>query len=162
IGKLINVLPSVTIGMQYSDLTGKYLDFDSDDSNVQQEIAALITGKKPFPELYDYDAMNLDWAQLRMMACNASIIPTVLGSQGEPLDVGRAQRSFPSSIRRAVILRDGGCAYPGCNMPHLYSEIHHIQAWQDGGTTSLDNAVMLCRFHHTTVHQSEVMVRLNE
>lgn len=161
LGRLVNVAPSVTVGMQYADLTGQYLDFGADDPNVQAEITALLDGSKPFPELYDYDTMDLDWARLRLMACNASIIPMVLNSKGEPLDVGRSQRAFPAGIRRAVIMRDGGCAYPGCNMPHIYSEVHHIRAWQDGGTTSLENAVMLCRFHHLIIHQTEVVVRLN-
>jgi len=137
------------------------LDFGSDDPRVQAEIAALLEGRKPFPELYDYETMELDWARLRMMACNASVIPMVLNSKGEPLDVGRSQRAFSTSIRRAVVMRDGGCAYPGCNMPHIYSEVHHILAWQDGGSTALDNAVMLCRFHHMIIHQTDVLVRLN-
>lgn len=162
LGRLVNVAPSVTVGLQYADLAGDYLDFGSDNPNVQAEIAALLDGRKPFPELYDYDTMDLDWATLRMMSCNASIIPAVLSSKGEPLDVGRAQRAFPASIRRAVILRDGGCAYPGCNMPHIYSEIHHIQHWQDNGSTSLDNAVMLCRYHHTVIHQTDVLVRISD
>ncbi len=162
LGRLVNVTPNVTVGLQYADLAGRYLDFGSEEANVQREIAALLEGRKPFPQLYDYDAMELDWAQLRMTACDASVIPMVLNSKGEPLDVGRSQRSFPTSIRRAVIVRDGGCAYPGCNMPHMYSEVHHIKHWQDGGSTSLENAVMLCRFHHLVIHQSEVLVRLND
>ena len=152
----------MTVGLQYADLAGDYLDFGSENPSVQAEIAALIEGRKPFPELYDYDTMDLDWATLRMISCDASIIPAVLNSKGEPLDVGRAQRAFPASIRRAVILRDGGCAYPGCNMPHIYSEIHHIQHWQDNGPTSLENAVMLCRYHHTVIHQADVLVRLSD
>lgn len=161
LGRLVNASPSVTVGLQYADLAGTYLDFGSDDRNVQSEIAALLEGRKPFPELYDYETMDMDWAQIRQMACNASVIPAVLNSKGVPLDVGRAQRLFPPNIRRAVVLRDGGCAYPGCNMPHIYSEIHHIVHWQNGGATSLDNAVMTCRFHHNIVHQAEVFVRLN-
>src|SRR5699024_2228480 len=86
LGRLVNVVPEVTIGLQFSDLAGKYLDFGSDDVHVQREIAALIECRKPFPELYDYEAMDLEWAQLRMMACNASIIPAVLNSKSEPLD----------------------------------------------------------------------------
>lgn len=162
LGRLVNVAPSVTIGLQYSDLAGSYLDFGSESPGVQAEIAALVEGRRPFPELYDYETMDLDWATLRRMSCHASLIPAVLNSKGEPLDVGRAQRAFPSSIRRAVIMRDGGCAYPGCNMPHIYSEIHHIQHWENGGSTALSNAVMLCRFHHTVIHQTEVIVRTNE
>src|SRR5699024_11754927 len=87
--------------------------------NVKAEISELIEGRKAFPDLYDYENMGMDWATLRQISCNASIIPAVLNSKGEPLDVGRAQRSFPMGIRRAVILRDGGCAYPSCHMPHM-------------------------------------------
>lgn len=162
LGQLVSAAPSVTVGLQYADLAGRYLDFGSEDPNVQAEIAAFLDGRKAFPELYDYDTMDMDWARLRQMSCNASIIPAVLNSKGEPLDVGRAQRAFPTSIRRAVILRDGGCAYPGCYMPHIYSEIHHIIHWQNNGSTSLENAVMLCRFHHDIIHQTEVLVRLND
>lgn len=162
LGQLVNVAPSVTVGLQYADLAGTYLDFGCDDPQVQAEIAALVEGRKRFPELYDYDTMDMDWARIRQMSCNASLIPAVLNSKGEPLDVGRAQRVFPSSIRRAVILRDGGCAYPGCYMPHIYCEIHHIIHWENGGSTSLKNAVMLCRFHHNILHQSEVLTRLND
>lgn len=162
LGQLVNAAPSVTIGLQYADLAGRYLDFGSKDLNVQAEIAALIEGRKAFPELYDYDTMDMDWATLRQMACNAAIIPAVLNSKGEPLDVGRAQRAFPASVRRAVILRDGGCAYPGCKMPHIYSDIHHIVHWQNNGPTSLQNAVMLCRFHHGVIHDTEILVRLND
>lgn len=162
LGKLVNVVPSVTVAVQYSDLAGTYLDFTDDNATVQTEIAALINGRKPIPELYDFDEMGLDWARLRYMSCEAGIIPVVLNSKGEPLDVGRKQRAFPSSIRRGVILRDGGCAYPGCHMPHLYSEVHHIEHWQNGGSTSLENAVMLCRFHHMIIHQTDVLVRLSD
>lgn len=161
LGQLVNAAPGVTVGLQYADLAGQYLDFGSEDPKVQAEIAALLEGRKIFPELYDYDTMDMDWARLRQISCDASIIPAVLNSKGEPLDVGRAQRTFPTSIRRAVILRDGGCAYPGCYMPHIYSEIHHIIHWQNNGSTSLKNAVMLCRFHHDIIHQTEVFVRLN-
>ena len=162
LGRLVNVAPKVTVGLQYADLAGRYLDFGSENPDVQSEIAALLAGEKPFPELYDYEKMDLDWATLRLMSCNASVIPAVLNSRGQPLDVGRAQRAFPSNIRRAVILRDGGCAYPGCNMPHIYSEVHHIEHWQDNGPTSLANAVMLCRFHHMIIHQTDVLVRTDD
>ncbi|HEV7828709.1 MAG TPA: DUF222 domain-containing protein [Pseudonocardiaceae bacterium] len=53
----------------------------------------------------------------RRLARDASVIPIVLGSRGEPLDVGRASRTVPTAIRRAAILRDAGCTYPGCSVP---------------------------------------------
>jgi hypothetical protein len=59
--------------------------------------------------------VNADVA--RRIACDAEVIPMVLGSRGEPLDVGRASHTVPVAIRRAVILRDGGCTFPGCSVP---------------------------------------------
>jgi Domain of unknown function (DUF222) len=65
----------------------------------------------------------------RRIACDAEIIPVVLGSRGEPLDVGRASRTVPTAIRRAVIVRDRGCAFPGCSIPARWCDIHHVVYW---------------------------------
>jgi hypothetical protein len=96
--------------------------------------------------------INADIA--RRIACDAAVIPAVLGSKGEPLDIGRASRTVPTAIRRAVILRDGGCAFPGCSAPARWCEIHYIAHWADGGPTSLDNCVALCGRHHRLLHHS--------
>jgi hypothetical protein len=91
----------------------------------------------------------------RRIACDAELIPAVLGSRGEPLDVGRASRTVPTAIRRAVILRDGGCAFPGCPIPGRWCEIHHVIHWVDGGPTSLANCVALCGRHHHLIHHTD-------
>jgi hypothetical protein len=96
--------------------------------------------------------INADIA--RRIACDAEIIPVVLGSRGEPLDVGRASRTVPTAIRRAVILRDGGCAFPGCSVPARWSDIHHVVHWADHGPTNVGNCVALCGRHHRLVHHS--------
>jgi len=88
----------------------------------------------------------------RRLACDAKIIPIVLGSAGEPLDVGRATRCWPAAIRRAIEARDQGCAMPGCDRPAAWCDIHHRKHWADGGTTCADNGVLLCDRHHTLVH----------
>jgi hypothetical protein len=67
--------------------------------------------------------INVDVA--RRLACDAGVIPVVLGSRGEPLDIGRASRTVPAAIRRAVILRDGGFAFSGCSVPARWCDIHH-------------------------------------
>ena len=97
-------------------------------------------------------AINADIA--RRIACDARVIPVVLGSKGEPLDVGRASHTVPTAIRRAVIIRDRGCAFPGCSVPARWCEIHHVVYWADGGPTSVDNCVALCGRHHRLVHHS--------
>lgn len=100
----------------------------------------------------------LDWAgpvsaeTSRLLACDASVIPVVLGARGEPLDVGRATPTPPAALRRAVLSRDGGCAFPGCDRPAGWCDVHHCRHWADGGSTALDNLVTLCRRHHTAVH----------
>jgi hypothetical protein len=91
----------------------------------------------------------------RRIACDAELIPAVLGSRSEPLDIGRASRTVPAAIRRAVILRDGGCAFPGCSIPARWCEFHHVIHWVDGGPTSLPNCVALCGRHHHSLHHTD-------
>ncbi|MCP2241606.1 HNH endonuclease signature motif containing protein [Lentzea aerocolonigenes] len=98
--------------------------------------------------------------QVRELACNAGIIPMVLGGAGQPLNVGRKTRTFPAAIRRTLVTRDRGCAFPGCGRPPRQCDAHHIRHWANGGDTSVDNAVLLCRHHHTLIHQSEWDVKL--
>jgi 5-methylcytosine-specific restriction protein A len=95
----------------------------------------------------------LSAADLRMLACDARVVPVVLGGAGQPLDVGRARRSIPDGLRRAIAARDRGCAKPGCGRPASWCEIHHLKAWEEGGETAVHNCVMLCRFHHRLLHR---------
>jgi hypothetical protein len=92
--------------------------------------------------------------EVRRLACSAGIIPMVMGSRSQPLDVGRRSRLFTSGIRRALVVRDRGCAFPGCHRPPKHCDAHHIHHWADGGDTSIDNGVLLCRHHHTLIHRS--------
>jgi len=90
---------------------------------------------------------------VRRLACDAAITRVTVSPRGEPLNVGRAVRTIPPAIRRALALRDGGCRFPGCDRPPEWTDAHHIKHWADGGETSLDNLVLLCRFHHRYVHE---------
>ncbi|MFI6241114.1 DUF222 domain-containing protein [Micromonospora sp. NPDC050795] len=99
---------------------------------------------------------------VRRLACDAAVLPTVLGGAGQVLDVGRQRRLITGPLRRALVLRDGGCAFPGCDRPARWCAAHHIRHWADGGPTSLDNAVLLCGHHHRHVHQSDWVVRLGD
>ncbi|MEU4554202.1 HNH endonuclease signature motif containing protein [Micromonospora violae] len=97
---------------------------------------------------------------VRRLACDAAILPAVLGGAGQVLDMGRQRRLVTGPLRRALVLRDGGCAFPGCDRPPRWCAAHHIRHWADGGPTSLDNSVLLCGHHHRHIHQSEWAVRL--
>jgi hypothetical protein len=96
---------------------------------------------------------RLDPASLRQPACDARVIPVVLDGAGQPLDVGRGQRTVPDGLRRAVAARDRGCAHPGCGRTASWCHIHHIQEWEHLGETKLGNLVALCRFHHRLLHR---------
>ena len=103
-------------------------------------------------------AATLDWSgpicaeSARRLACDAKIIPVVLAANGEPLDVGRASYSVTQPIWRALVARDGGCSFAGCDRPPEWTEAHHIIHWADHGETSVENTCLLCDHHHRVVH----------
>lgn len=98
----------------------------------------------------------------RRLACDATIIPMVLGSRSEPLDIGRATRLIPAAIRRALTTRDGRCRFPGCDRSPQWTDGHHLHPWADGGPTSLRNLILLCRSHHGLVHEGNFTIRLDQ
>ncbi|MFF5181033.1 DUF222 domain-containing protein [Micromonospora sp. NPDC000316] len=104
--------------------------------------------------------LRLTSETVRRLACDAAILPVVLGGAGQPLDVGRQRRLVTGPLRRALVLRDGGCAFPGCDRPPRWCDAHHIRHWADGGTTSLANAVLVCAHHHRHLHRGDWAVRL--
>jgi hypothetical protein len=97
---------------------------------------------------------------VRKIACDADIIPVLLGGNGRVLDIGRASRVFPPHIRKALTARDGGCAFPGCTIPAPWCEAHHITYWSRGGSTGTDNGVLLCSSHHHVIHKENWTIQL--
>jgi hypothetical protein len=97
----------------------------------------------------------------RMLACDCTRVDVEATEDGEILDVGRARRTIPSAIGRALWLRDGGCRVPGCGRKH-HLHGHHIEAWADGGKTSASNLVLLCPTHHTLVHEGQLHVQVHD
>jgi hypothetical protein len=98
----------------------------------------------------------------RRLACDASVMRVVMAGRSEPLDVGRRTSVVPPAIRRAVIVRDRTCRFPGCDRPHAWCDAHHVVHWADGGTTALPNLVLMCRRHHRMVHQGGFRMELLE
>ena len=90
----------------------------------------------------------LSAGDLRRLCCDAELIPVVLGGNSQALDVGRSQRLVTPAMRAALIARDGGCAFPGCDAPPSRCDAHHIVPWYLGGPTALWNLVFLCHSHH--------------
>jgi len=97
------------------------------------------------------DVDGLSAGEVRRLACDAGIIPVVLGGPSRLLDVGRTYRMFTPGLRAALMQRDGGCAFPGCAATPACCEAHHIIPWWQGGDTRLGNGVLLCPHHHRLV-----------
>jgi hypothetical protein len=97
------------------------------------------------------DGTPIAAATARRIACDASLVP-LLERAGRPLSVGRKTRSIPPALRRALSTRDRGCRFPGCTSRRTV-DAHHIEHWANGGRTSIDNLVQLCRHHHRLVHE---------
>jgi len=95
---------------------------------------------------------NVSAETSRRLSCDAGVVHWLENKKSEPLSVGRKTRTIPPAIRRALNRRDGGCRFPGCTCSR-FVDAHHITHWADGGETSLNNLVLLCRRHHRLVHE---------
>jgi hypothetical protein len=71
------------------------------------------------------DGHRLNPAHVRRLACDAAIIPIVLGGDGQPLDVGRSRRLITGPLRRTLTARDHGCCFPACERPARWGGRHH-------------------------------------
>lgn len=98
------------------------------------------------------DGTPLSVGDVRRLACNAELIPAVLGGPSEVLDLGRASRLFQPPQRKALALRDLHCRAQGCTVPASFCEAHHLHPWSTGGRTDLADGVLLCSFHHHRIH----------
>jgi len=98
---------------------------------------------------------------VRRLACDAQIIPAVLGGPSSVLDWGETQRLFQPAQVKALWLRDRGCTFPGCSAPAAWCDAHHVRHWVDGGPTDLSNATLLCGRHHTIVHRDQLTATID-
>src|SRR4051794_26722788 len=99
---------------------------------------------------------------LRRLACDAHVIAAVLGSSSQPLDIGRATRTVPLGIRRALTARDKHCAFPGCDVPPAWCHAHHIRFWADGGPPALPTLVLLGGHPHRLIHHTPWAVTITD
>lgn len=93
-------------------------------------------------------------SEARRMACNAGLVPAVLGTRSTPLDLGRTTRLHNGQQRTAMGIRDGGCTAVGCDRPPAWCEAHHEVPWLEGGGTSVEGGRLLCPHHHHLAHDS--------
>ncbi len=104
------------------------------------ESADLLTGHQVSP------------AESRRLACEAGIVPVVLGGDSQSLDYGREKRFHTTAQRRVIFARDTTCRADGCEIPANWCHVHHDDPWLTGGTTSVEKGMTLCARHHTAAH----------
>lgn len=152
---LMTVLRRGVAGTQGQPTTAKAVIAVTIDFDILRQ---LLSEKADAPGC----GSTLDGARLvsadsiRRLACDADIIPMVLGSRGEILDQGRRRRLVTPGQRAYLTRRDGGCSIPGCTVPATWCDSHHVVGWSRGGRSDVDNYALLCPRHHTWVHDNEI------
>jgi hypothetical protein len=107
------------------------------------------------------DGSRMSAGQARRLACEAGIIPAVLGKKSQPLDLGRQARLFTKAQRIALGLRDGGCTAQGCETSASGCHAHHDDPWSRRGLTDLANGRLLCPRHHRLAHDPRYESRIH-
>ncbi|GAB3920982.1 hypothetical protein GCM10029976_007360 [Kribbella albertanoniae] len=140
-------VPHITVTIDFNDLKAALaaapaaFGGGTGDSSSGGAVGELVFGD------------NLSAGAVRILACDAAVLPIVLGGDSQPLDVGREQRFVNRYIRRALNKRDKGCVV--CQAPPWMCHAHHLTHWANGGPTSLQNLALLCSAHHRAVHDGQ-------
>jgi hypothetical protein len=107
------------------------------------------------------DGTRITAGEVRRLACNAGIIPAVLGGKSEVLDLGRMRRLYTAQQKQAMAIGHPECRAEGCTIPAAWCEGHHFsQSWVDGGKTDLKDGKLLCSWHHNRAHDSRYLAKL--
>jgi len=99
------------------------------------------------------DGTRISAGEARRLACTAGILPAVLGSRSEVLDLGLLSRLFSAAQKRAMGIEHPTCRAEGCTIPAAWCEAHHFKdPWCKGGKTDLADGKLLCNWHHNRAH----------
>lgn len=171
-----HVPPHVSIIMTEQTLAGLRAlaarDGDAADGPVPAECPGTSTSGAPSSAPHEgisadhaFDPATLEdgtpvpVSETARILCDAQVTRIVVDAESVPVDLGRTKRLWSGAQRRLVIARDRHCAFPGCQIPARWCEIHHIAWWaRDGGRTDIDNAVLLCSTHHGAVHAHHLTI----
>ena len=139
-----------TAAQRRADALGLWLE-----ERVQPQVQLVVhslEGDEAPASLVTEEGSRVSAETSSRLACDAEVVRIARGGDGSVLDVGRRQRSVGWRLRKALEARDGGCRFPGCGS-WLRTHAHHITPWAQGGETAMKNLVLLCPFHHRTVHE---------
>jgi hypothetical protein len=138
--------PTVVVTIDYHQLMGDLTAAATAGLLDHVAAHAVVNGEHP-----------LTGEQARRIACDANILPAVLGGPSETLDLGRSQRTASPAQRRLLNLRDKGCVK--CGRPAKWCEAHHLKWWgRDHGSTDIGNLCLLCPECHRLMHHSDWQV----
>ena len=145
LGVLASVKPHIVVNVNYDTVLATYDTLGMAPPELQ-ETGVVITRR-----------------ELDRLMCDSQVTRVIFGPQGEVLDVGRSQRTFTGPRRRALDAHDGGCVYPGCDLPPCQCEGHHTRdgGWAGGATTNTDEGCLLCYHHHPYVHDHDITIHRN-
>jgi hypothetical protein len=136
------------------------IDVESLDRSENAPSTARSAGARLGGRLADVGRISA--ADALMWACDAQVTRVITDAASKPLDVGRTTRITPPWIRTALLVRDGGCAFPDCERPPSWCDPHHVVHWTNGGPTALPNLVLLRRRHHRLIHHKRFSVEIVE
>ncbi|MCD9197335.1 HNH endonuclease signature motif containing protein [Aeromicrobium wangtongii] len=121
---------------------------DVDDLRTGQGVATNTSGT------------DMSARKAQRLACNAHLVALYLENGTRVIDHGMTKRLYDRHQRLALAVRDKGCVFPDCDRPPAWCEAHHLSFWSEGGPTDLNNAALLCHFHHFLVHEGEWEARM--
>jgi len=135
-----------------AEVAETYLNNNESSGSTGDRYQVVVHVSAETSDAHIEDGPHVSAVTSRRVGCDCSIIAVLEDGDGEPLSIGRKSRAIPPAIRRALRFRDKGCRFPGCTNTQ-FVDGHHIEHWADGGDTSLENLVQLCRHHHRLVHE---------
>jgi 5-methylcytosine-specific restriction protein A len=106
------------------------------------------------------DGTRVDGATIQRLACDAGYHRVVTQGRSSILDYGTTRRNIPVNLFNALVVRDRGCRFPGCDRPPHWCEAHHIDHWENHGPTKIENLVLACSRHHHLLHMPGWHIRL--
>jgi hypothetical protein len=121
--------------------------------------AGTLSGRRRVDPTCHIDGVGpIEAETARRLSCDSSLLGAIVTERGKVLALGRTRRLVSRALRRALMIRDRMCRFPGCHQTrHL--QAHHRIPWADGGATDLDNLILLCQWHHTAVHEGGMIIR---
>ncbi len=136
-----SIKPGLRVTISFDDLTRAIDERGHEHPQTDTGVAWLEGCSEPMPA-----------STARRILCDQGALPIVLGGASEVLDLGRTRRLFSRAQRVALAGKFGGCMFGGCDRPASWCEAHHIDPYDPGGPTDLDNGILLCRRHHMLLH----------